>query len=105
MIEHAELTCSACGRPAPHELSYAGRLLQSTTCRSCGHVVRHEQRDLYRAYLHDLEQRMVSKPRRMLNRAQREPVEFFTTLPSKILRQPRKFLEEWQTVSRRNRRR
>ncbi len=37
--EYADLTCTACGRTAEHELRHVGRLLATTTCTACGHVV------------------------------------------------------------------
>lgn len=99
--ERAHLTCSECGRVAEHELRYAGRLLHSTRCTECGHVVRHEQRDLYSAYLRDLEQRLVTKPRRLARKAAREPRTFVTGLPRAVLRQPVKLVGELWTLLRR----
>jgi hypothetical protein len=75
------LTCVACGQECPHELVLVGRLLHSTRCSQCGHVVRHEQRDLMSAYLRDLEHRVLTKPQRMVRRAVHEPRTFVTTLP------------------------
>ena len=94
------LTCVDCGREAPHELVVVGRLLQSTRCLECGHVVRHEQRDLMAAYLGDLEHRLVTKPVRMLRRAVHDPIGFAAGLPAALLRQPAKFAEELRTVLR-----
>jgi hypothetical protein len=99
--EHAHLTCSACGRVTEHDLRYAGRLLHSTRCTACGHVVRHEQRDLYSAYLKDLEQRLVTKPRRLARRAARDPRTFVAGLPRAVLRQPVKLAGELWTLLRR----
>jgi len=99
--EHAVLTCSSCGVEADHELLYAGRLLHSTRCGECGHVVRHEQRELFTAYLFDLEQRLVSKPIRLFRAASREPRRFLLGLPRAILRQPGKFAAEVWTLWRR----
>ena len=75
------LTCVACGQECPHELVLVGRLLHSTRCSQCGHVVRHEQRDLMSAYLRDLEHRVLTKPQRMVRRALHDPGTFVTTLP------------------------
>ena len=70
-----ELTCVACGQECEHELVVVGRLLQSTRCSACGHVVRHEQRDLMSAYLRDLEHRLPVelswKPAQLIERGQR----------------------------------
>jgi hypothetical protein len=99
--EHAHLTCSSCGQVGEHELRYAGRLLHSTRCVACGHIVRHEQRDLYSAYLRDLEQRLVTKPRRLARRAVNDPGRFITDLPRAILRQPVKLAGELWTLVRR----
>ena len=95
-----ELTCVACRREGPHELVMVGRLLQSTRCLSCGHVVRHEQRDLMAAYLRDLEHRVLTKPQRMARRAIREPLTFARELPAALLRQPAKFAGELSALLR-----
>jgi hypothetical protein len=99
--QHAHLTCSACGQVSEHELRYTGRLLHSTRCTACGHVLRHEQRELYSAYLHDLEERLVTKPRRLARRAAREPRAFVIGLPRAVLRQPAKLVGELWTLLRR----
>ena len=95
-----ELTCVACGQECEHELVIVGRLLQSTRCSACGHVVRHEQRDLMSAYLRDLEHRLLTKPQRLVKRAVAEPLTFLVGLPAAVLRQPGKLLEELRTVLR-----
>lgn len=99
-VDHAVLTCSSCGQEAEHELRYVGRLCSSTRCLSCGHVVRHEQRDLYAAYLQDLEHRLATKPVRLLRQAVREPVRFARGLPGAVLRQPGKLAQELWTLLR-----
>lgn len=99
--ERADLTCGACGVETEHVLRYTGRLLHSTQCTACGHVVRHEQRDLHTAYLHDLEQRLASKPARLMRAARREPRRFVFRLPRALLRQPVKLIDEIWTVWRR----
>jgi len=95
------LTCSVCGLEAEHELRYTGRLLHSTVCQACGHIVRHEQRDLQSAYLRDLEHRLVSKPTRLARAAVRDPVGFVRGLPRALLRQPLKLAADLWTLVRR----
>jgi NMD protein affecting ribosome stability and mRNA decay len=97
----AELTCVACGVEGEHELVVVGRLLHSTRCVQCGHLVRHEQRDLMSAYLRDLEHRLLTKPQRLARRALRDPVGFVATLPHDVLRQPGKLVGELRTLLRR----
>jgi hypothetical protein len=94
------LTCVSCGQECEHELVIVGRLLHSTRCSACGHVVRHEQRDLMSAYLRDLEHRLLTKPQRLLRRASREPVTFLAGLPGAVIRQPGKLLGELRTLLR-----
>ena len=94
------LTCVACAQEVPHELTVVGRLLQSTRCTACGHVVRHEQRDLMTAYLRDLEHRLLTKPQRTLRRALQDPVEFVVTLPGALARQPVKLVRELRSLLR-----
>jgi hypothetical protein len=97
-----ELTCVTCGQECPHELVMVGRLLHSTRCSACGHVVRHEQRDLMSAYRRDLEHRVLTKPQRMVLRALREPRAFVVSLPLALARQPAKLVGEIRTLLRRD---
>jgi hypothetical protein len=98
-LEYAELTCAACGRTCEHELRHVGRLLHTTTCTACGHVVEVTPRSLLPAYLHDLERRVASKPVRLARRARRDPGKFLRELPVALLRQPRKLTGElWELV-------
>jgi hypothetical protein len=97
---HSGLTCISCGEETEHELVMVGRLLQSTRCLTCGHTVRHDQRDLMASYLLDLEHRLLTKPQRMARRAVQNPVEFARGLPGALLRQPTKLLAELRTVLR-----
>jgi hypothetical protein len=100
--EHAVLHCEACDRDTEHDLHYAGRLLESTRCTRCGRVIELSPRSLLPAYAHDLEQRIVSKPRRMLRRARRDPVGYALLLPRAVLRQPAKFVREFWSLVRRS---
>lgn len=94
------LTCVSCGEEVPHELVVVGRLLQSTRCSACGHVVRHEQRDLMAAYLRDLEHRLLTKPQRTARRAVADPLGFAVSLPGALARQPVKLVQEIRSVLR-----
>lgn len=100
-VHRVELTCHSCHRLAEHELTYAGRILASSRCTACGHLVRHEEHDLRAAYLHDLEQRLLSKPGRMVRRALRHPMRFVASLPAAIVTKPAKMLAELRAVLRR----
>jgi hypothetical protein len=100
-VEHAEFPCTACGETADHELRYAGRLLESTHCANCGHIVELEQRVLLPSYLHDLEQRVVSKPGRMMRRVSADGPSFLRGLPRAVARQPAKIAREIWTVIKR----
>lgn len=100
-VEHADLACERCELVTEHELHYAGRLLESVRCRRCGHQIQLSHRALVPAYLHDLEQRVASKPMRMYRRAARDPRGFVAGLPRAIARQPAKFARElWSLVRR-----
>lgn len=99
--EVAELYCETCDRDTEHELHYSGRLLESVRCTVCGRHLDVRTRDMLPAYLADLEQRLVSKPRRLARRAGRDPVGFLRQLPRAIARQPGKLLEELRSVLRR----
>ena len=99
--ETADLDCEVCGRTTPHELVYSGRLLESVRCTVCGTHLDVPTREMLPAYLLDLEKRVASKPRRMLLRAQHDPVGFVRQLPRAVLRQPGKFVAELRTMFRR----
>lgn len=100
-IEHAQFHCETCELVTSHELHYAGRLLGSVRCTTCGTQLELSQRALLPAYARDLESRIVSKPGRMLHRAARDPLGFTRQLPGAILRQPRKFIREFWSLIRR----
>jgi hypothetical protein len=50
------------------------------------------------AYLHDLEQRLLTKPVRLARRMVRHPVRFMVQLPGAVLRQPVKLAAELREV-------
>ena len=91
-IELADLHCETCDQVTEHELHYSGRLLESTRCTVCGAHLDVPTRDMLPAYLADLEQRVVSKPRRMVQRVAKDPRGYARQLPRAIARQPAKFL-------------
>ena len=100
-VEFSELRCESCELVTEHELHYAGRLLESVRCSNCGHQVVLRHQALLPAYLHDLEQRVASKPQRMYLRAVRDPRGFLSGLPLALARQPTKFARElWSLVRR-----
>ena len=99
-MEYAELRSENCGEVADHELSNVGRLLESTRCTNCGHHIELTPRSRVPAYVRDLEQRLASKPRRMLRRAARDPLGYARQLPGAIIRQPAKFLRELRELLR-----
>ena len=100
-VEHADLLCDSCQRVTEHELHYVGRLLESARCSRCGTHMEVTHRALLPAYVQDLEQRVVSKPRRMWRRVTRDPLGYARSLPAAVLRQPVKFLREFWAVLRR----
>lgn len=98
--ESAQLRCTSCGMETEHVLRYAGRLLVSTECGNCGALWHHSEADLRHAYIHDLESRVLSKPRRWVDRLRRHPVKTLASLPGAILSQPAKIVREVITVLR-----
>lgn len=100
--EHAAFPCSQCNQVVDHELRYAGRLLESSRCTSCGHVVELDHKVLVPAYIADLEQRVLSKPHRLWERAHRDRTAFLRGLPGAIVRQPAKFAREFWTLVKRS---
>jgi hypothetical protein len=98
---YADLACETCGRVTDHELQYAGRLLEWTRCTVCGTQVEVSPRAMVPAYARDLEQRLFSKPRRMLHRWLADPVGYTLRLPWAIARQPVKLAREVRSLIRR----
>jgi hypothetical protein len=99
--EYADLACETCGTVTDHELRYAGRLLEWTRCTVCGTQVEVTPRAMLPAYARDLEQRVTSKPGRMLRRWSRDPVGYLVRLPWAVARQPVKLAREVWGVLRR----
>ncbi len=99
--EEAELHCEVCDQLTDHELHYTGRLLDSVRCTRCDTHVQLSSRALIPAYALDLEQRLISKPGRVLRRIARDPAGYLRQLPRAVLRQPRKFLSEFRGLLRR----
>ncbi len=99
--ELAELHCETCDRVTEHELRYTGRLLDSVRCTVCGAHLDVPARDMFPSYLADLEQRVASKPGRMLRRAAKDPAAFVRQLPGAVARQPGKILGELRSMFRR----
>jgi hypothetical protein len=93
------LTCRNCGRDAAHELQYAGRLLVCSVCTSCGYVARRDDGDLWNAYIHDVEQRLASKPLRMWKRFRRHPVQYGCGLTASVLAKPVRVYQELRLVA------
>jgi hypothetical protein len=100
-VHRVELVCDSCRELTVHEMTYAGRILASSKCTGCGYVMRHEENDLRAAYMHDLEQRLRSKPRRMVRRAIRHPMRYAVSLPGAVIAKPAKMLAELRTILRR----
>jgi hypothetical protein len=98
--ERAELNCEQCDRNTEHELHYTGRLLESVRCTVCGAHLDVPAREMLPSYLADLEQRVASKPARMVRRAGQDPIGFARQLPRSIVRQPAKLLDELWSIFR-----
>jgi hypothetical protein len=92
------LDCHHCGGEHLHEVTYAGRLLASTVCSNCGHRIAKDLALLRRAYLADVEHRVLTKPRRMLRRVIRHPVTFALNLPWALLVKPAKMEAELRVL-------
>jgi hypothetical protein len=88
------LTCSRCGLESLHRVSYVGPILMEVACASCGLITRNTHDEIYHAYLHELESRVRSKPRRVLRAATRSPREFTLHLPYSLLTKPYRLGEE-----------
>ena len=92
------LACQHCRAEHLHEVTYAGRLLASTVCSNCGLTIAKDLPDLRRAYIADVERRVRTKPRRMLQRVIRHPVAFAKDLPGALLTKPGKLEAELRVL-------
>jgi hypothetical protein len=92
------LACRHCHGEHLHEVTYAGRLLAYTVCSSCGHTIAKDLPELRRAYIGDVEHRVLTKPRRMLRRVIRHPVAFGLDLPRALLVKPAKMEAELRVL-------
>jgi hypothetical protein len=100
-VEHVHLVmlrCGRCGGEHLHELTYAGRLLASSVCDNCGHVVARSLPDLRWAYVADVEHRVLTKPMRMMRRVVAHPLAFARDLPASVLAKPAKIKDEWRVL-------
>ena len=98
--ELAELHCETCDRVTEHELQYTGRLLDRSGARSAEHTSTSPAQQMLPSYLADLEQRVASKPARMLRRAVKDPTGFAKGLPGAVARQPAKIVRELRSIFR-----
>ena len=92
------LRCHVCQGEHLHEVTYAGRLLASTLCSNCGHRIAKDLPGLRRAYIADVEHRILTKPGRMLRRVIRHPVAFALDLPGALLAKPAKMEAELRVL-------
>jgi hypothetical protein len=100
-MEHVHLVvlrCSGCDGEHLHEVTYAGRLIAATVCDNCGHLLAKDLPELRRAYVADIEHRVLTKPIRMLRRAVAHPFAFARDLPGAVLTKPGKLEAEWRVL-------
>jgi hypothetical protein len=97
-VHSVVLACHQCHGEHLHEVTYAGRLLASTICANCGHTIAKDLPGLRRAYIADVEHRVVTKPRRMLRRVIHHPVAFACGLPGALLLKPAKMEAELRVL-------
>jgi hypothetical protein len=93
------LGCHSCQGEHLHEVTYAGRLLAATLCSNCGHRIAKDLPGLRRAYIADVEHRILTKPGRMLRRVIHHPVSFARGLPGALLLKPAKMEAELRVLS------
>ncbi len=97
-IERTELMCSICGRATEQEIAYAGRLMVSARCLTCGNEIHVARESLPEEYKDDLLDRLRSKPHRLAHRLRKHPWRVLRSLPGAIVRQPYKLLTELRTI-------
>jgi hypothetical protein len=97
-IHTVVLGCEHCHGEHVHEVTYAGRLLASTLCSNCGHEIAKSLPGLRRAYIADIEHRVLTKPFRMLRHAVHHPVTFARDLPGAVLAKPAKMEVELRVL-------
>ena len=98
LVHMVVLSCERCHGEQLHEVTYAGRVLASTVCSNCGHAIAKDLIELRRAYLADIERRVLTKPFRMLRSAVHHPVLFARALPGAVLVKPAKMEAELRVL-------
>jgi hypothetical protein len=86
--------CEHCHGEHFHDVTYAGRLLAPTLRSNCGHEIAKSLPGLRRAYIADIEHRVLTKPFRMLRHAVHHPV----TLAPAVLAKPAKMEMELRVL-------
>jgi len=100
-MEHVHLVvlnCANCQGEQLHEVVYAGRLLAATVCSNCGHEIAKDLPTLRRAYVSDVEHRVLAKPMRMLRAAIGHPWSFARALPGAVITKPAKLEHELRVL-------
>jgi hypothetical protein len=100
-MEHLHLvvlTCANCQGEQLHEVVYAGRLLARTVCSNCGHELAKDLPNLRRAWVSDVEHRVLTKPMRMLRQAIDHPLSFARALPGAVLTKPARLEHELRVL-------
>lgn len=95
---HVELDCTTCGSTAVHEIVHVGRVLVTVRCSACGAEMPGPSRNLLQSWLGDLLSRLAGKGHVLLTEAREYPQAFARELPGRLMRQPRKLVDEAATV-------
>ncbi len=67
-------------------------------CANCGHVIAKSLGDLRRAYVADVEHRVLTKPVRMTRRVVAHPFAFARDLPASVLAKPARIKDDSQVL-------
>lgn len=89
------LTCERCRAERLHQVEYVGHLLLATHCAACGLEIRPRRPSIRREYTQQLEERILTKPRRMLEALKADPRGYVRHLPAAVLTKPCRLGGEW----------
>lgn len=88
--------CPECEEQTLHQLHYADDVLHEITCTRCGRA-RYGHHHPIGGYLHELQRRIATKPRRMYGEISTVPARV-CTLPARIISKPARVVREFIEV-------
>lgn len=94
----AELYCLHCKKDTPHLINYAGNILKSVKCMTCGNEIEIKRDKLLENYAVDFIERILTKPYRMTKELEGDLKKFIVSLPIRIITKPYRIAKEVENI-------